>query len=143
MGYFKFNVDGAAKGKPGPAGIGGILRDENGKVWLRFSKSIGITESNEAEIYAIREAMLIFSASRWVPSIGLMIESDSKNAVGWVEHPSDTPWRLRKWIAHISLLKKNFADFKIAHVYREANGDADELAKGGIDRLVPLLAIYD
>lgn len=27
-GYFKFNVDGASRGKPGPARIGGVLRDE-------------------------------------------------------------------------------------------------------------------
>lgn len=38
---FKFNVDGAAKGKPGMAGIGGVLRDWNGMTSVVFSESIG------------------------------------------------------------------------------------------------------
>ena len=41
-GLMKFNVDGAARRKPGPAGIGGLLRDDTGKIWMEFSKSIGV-----------------------------------------------------------------------------------------------------
>ncbi|XVE68852.1 hypothetical protein DITRI_Ditri09bG0102900 [Diplodiscus trichospermus] len=37
----KFNVDGAAKGKPGPAGIGGVLRDYLGVEKASFSRSLG------------------------------------------------------------------------------------------------------
>ena len=121
----------------------GFIRDDNGKVWLRFSKSIGVTKSNEAEICTIREALLIFSASRWASSVGLIIESDSKNAVLWMEQPDETPWRLRKWTTHISLLKKNISDFKIVHVLREANGEADELTKGGVERQMLFIATYD
>ena len=31
-GVLKFNVDGAARGKPGPSGIGGVLRNSEGFV---------------------------------------------------------------------------------------------------------------
>lgn len=37
-GVLKFNVDGAAKGKPGLAGIGRALRDDKGVVMCMFSK---------------------------------------------------------------------------------------------------------
>ncbi|XVE77345.1 hypothetical protein DITRI_Ditri13aG0055200 [Diplodiscus trichospermus] len=37
FGALKFNVDGSARGKPGPAGIGGILRDHRGVAKVRFS----------------------------------------------------------------------------------------------------------
>ncbi|XVE48894.1 hypothetical protein DITRI_Ditri01bG0038300 [Diplodiscus trichospermus] len=40
----KFNVDGASKGKPGSAGIGGILRDHMGVEKIRFSKFIGVAD---------------------------------------------------------------------------------------------------
>ena len=56
-GYMKFNVDGSAKSKPGPAGIGGVLRDNLSVVKMIFSKSVGIEDSNMAELLAVREAM--------------------------------------------------------------------------------------
>lgn len=52
----KFNVDGEAKGKPGPAGWWGALRDYKGVILCTFSKNVGIRESNEAEVLAILEA---------------------------------------------------------------------------------------
>lgn len=44
----KFNVDGAAKGKSGPAGIGGVLCNGDGVFMLMFSKHVGCMESIEA-----------------------------------------------------------------------------------------------
>ena len=38
----KFNVDGSSRGKPGPSGIGGVLRDSCGKILCLFSFSVGI-----------------------------------------------------------------------------------------------------
>ena len=56
-GMLKLNVDGAVRGKSGPAGIGGVLRNDKGEVLLMFSKSVGIRDSNEAEVLAILEAL--------------------------------------------------------------------------------------
>ncbi|OMO98831.1 reverse transcriptase [Corchorus capsularis] len=139
VGFMKFNVDEAARGKPGPAGIGGLMRDDTGKVWMEFSKSIGVTESNEAEICAIREAILMFCASRWVTTHGLIIESDSRNAIKWIECPDEVPWRLRKWVSHIGNLLKNCSSYSFNHIFREASMEADKLAKEGVDRSVPFI----
>lgn len=57
LGVLKFNVDGATRGKPGPTAIGGILRNNNGEVLFRFSKNVGVCDSNEAEVLAILEAL--------------------------------------------------------------------------------------
>ena len=54
--YMKFNVDGSFKGKPRPAGIGGVLRDCSGAFKAVFSKAIGLADSNVAELLAVREA---------------------------------------------------------------------------------------
>ncbi|OMO61022.1 hypothetical protein CCACVL1_23774 [Corchorus capsularis] len=75
-------MDGSVQRKPGPGGIGGILRDHEGKTLLEFSKSVGRVDSNEAEFRAIREALLICSASSWALSYPVILESDSSNACG-------------------------------------------------------------
>ncbi|EOY08309.1 Uncharacterized protein TCM_022646 [Theobroma cacao] len=77
----KFNVDGAAKGCFGETGIGGVLRDYEGRIKLQFPKATGRGDSNLAELLAIKEAFLLFAASPWVNSYLLIIESDSSNAV--------------------------------------------------------------
>ena len=60
----KFNVDGSSKGKPGPAGIGGVLRDNSATIKIVFSKAVGVVESNAAELLAVREVLRIFVSSR-------------------------------------------------------------------------------
>ena len=73
VGTLKFNVDRAAKGKPGPIGIGGVLRNHDGLTLLSFSSYIAVIESNEAEILAIREAQRLYKVSFHHP---LIVESD-------------------------------------------------------------------
>lgn len=51
IGILKFNMDGAARGKPSPAGIGWMLHNDNGDILGMFSKGVGIKDSNEAEIF--------------------------------------------------------------------------------------------
>ncbi|XVF79203.1 hypothetical protein PTKIN_Ptkin14bG0201600 [Pterospermum kingtungense] len=64
-GWVKFNVDGSSIRKPGPAGIGGLLRDHLRKELMRFSKSIGVEDSNVAELLAIREGLILFLSLPW------------------------------------------------------------------------------
>ena len=52
----KFNVDGSSRVKLEPAGIGGVLRDFNGRVLCFFSFSMGILDSNEADVLASKKA---------------------------------------------------------------------------------------
>eukprot|EP00268_Persea_americana_P068029 TRINITY_DN9427_c0_g3_i1.p1 TRINITY_DN9427_c0_g3~~TRINITY_DN9427_c0_g3_i1.p1 ORF type:complete len:256 (+),score=22.30 TRINITY_DN9427_c0_g3_i1:1157-1924(+) len=79
IGMLKFNVDGAARGKPGPASIGGVLRNSRGEVLFMFSKSVGVCDSNKAEVLAILEALQYFS--RFFNGI-LVVESDSMWLLG-------------------------------------------------------------
>ena len=51
-GFLKFNVEGAAKGKPGPTEIGGVLCNSRGGVLFVFSKHVAVCNSNEAELLA-------------------------------------------------------------------------------------------
>lgn len=80
LGSFKFNVDRAAFGKPGPAGIGGVLHDNRGRMVLDFSEFVAIMESNEAELRPIRRALGIWSTLGNGP---LWVEGDSTNVISW------------------------------------------------------------
>ncbi|XVF18913.1 hypothetical protein REPUB_Repub11eG0064600 [Reevesia pubescens] len=71
-----------------------------------FSKSIEIADSNSAEYFAIKEAFTIFSASKWMSSHGLIVESDSINAVKWFNCHDLIPWKLKKFYPAIESLKR-------------------------------------
>lgn len=62
FGELKFNVDGAARGNLGPAGIGGVLRNSDGVVFDLFSKNGGSMQYTEAEVVVILEALHIFTS---------------------------------------------------------------------------------
>ncbi|XP_017979659.1 PREDICTED: uncharacterized protein LOC108662698 [Theobroma cacao] len=87
----KLNTDGAAKGKPGPAGIGGVIRDHHGFILGTFSENIGIENSNFAEFYAIREGTSFFFSSPRAATHSLVVESDSANAINWAPHHCKVP----------------------------------------------------
>lgn len=47
-GFIKLNFDGASKGNPGLAGMGGLFRDDHGKTkWINADNS-GFMNNNEA-----------------------------------------------------------------------------------------------
>lgn len=60
----KFNVDRVTKGNPRQAAIGEVLRDSEGSIKIMFSRSIWESNANTAEFVAIKEAFLIFGASK-------------------------------------------------------------------------------
>ncbi|OMP02587.1 hypothetical protein CCACVL1_02751 [Corchorus capsularis] len=93
----------------GEAGIGGVLRNHDGEVLISFSKYVGVVDSNEAEVLAVREAFLIFSASSWANLNPVVIESDSSNTVKWVQNPSFAPWRFRQIMMKIETLKQIYS----------------------------------
>ncbi|KAK3218345.1 hypothetical protein Dsin_012315 [Dipteronia sinensis] len=81
MDTLKFNVDGSARGSPGMAGIGGVMRDSRGKVVCLFSYFVGTTDSNSAEILAIKKEAELCHANPALRGRDISIVSDSKVAV--------------------------------------------------------------
>ncbi|KAK9283223.1 hypothetical protein L1049_011459 [Liquidambar formosana] len=119
-GTLKFNVDGLARGKPGPGGIGGVLRDEHGRILCVFSAPIGSVDSNFAELLAVREALRLFSASVWVSSSHLLIESNSSLVVSWINSRSRI-WKFNFAINEIYSLIDRLQVVEIRYEFREAN----------------------
>src|SRR3990167_546815 len=57
MNNIKIYTDGGARGNPGPASIGVVIKTENGKIVGQISESIGKSTNNEAEYQALIRAL--------------------------------------------------------------------------------------
>jgi acyl dehydratase/ribonuclease HI len=130
-GAYTANIDGAARGNPGPAAYGVIVRRPDGKKQESIGKYIGRTTNNVAEYYALIAA-LDYAAASGIRR--LRVYSDSQLIVNQikgiykVKHPDLRPLheRAKKQAAGLE-------SFTIQYVPREENREADEMANAALD----------
>lgn len=77
-GWMKLNTDGCAAGSPGLAGCGGVVRDSNGEWVSGFSRLIGTTNSFVAELWGLRDGLILCSN---LNIQSLIVELDAKSVV--------------------------------------------------------------
>ncbi|MGB2589675.1 MAG: reverse transcriptase-like protein [Candidatus Acidiferrum sp.] len=125
------NIDGAARGNPGPASYGVVVRDGSGELVAKLKKYIGRMTNNVAEYYGLIAA-LDYAESHGIRA--LRIESDSellvKQMQGQYKVKSDD---LRPLFERAKKMTQGFESFRIDHVYREQNREADALANEALD----------
>ena len=117
-------VDGGSHGSPGPSGIGVVIEHPTGEK-LRIAKPIGCQDNNVAEYVALLEAL---QHAVSVNARALHVYSDSEIVVRQMtgQYACRSPrlyslnWTCRKLARSL--------DFSIAHVRREDNLEANELA---------------
>jgi ribonuclease HI len=127
------NIDGGSRGNPGPAAYGVYIRDPKGEPVARLKKYIGRMTNNVAEYYGLIAA-LDYAEAQGIRA--LRIESDSELLVKQmkglykVRSPELAPLyeRARKMSAALD-------SFRIDHVYREQNREADALANQAMDEV--------
>ena len=128
---YRANIDGGSRGNPGPAAYGVIIRDGSGEVVAKLKKYIGRMTNNVAEYYGLIAA-LDYAESHNVKTI--RIESDSELLVkqmrGQYKVKSED---LRPLFERALKTSKAFETFRIEHVYREQNREADALANEALD----------
>jgi ribonuclease HI len=128
---YRANIDGGSRGNPGPAAYGVVIRDGRGEVVAKLKKYIGRMTNNVAEYYGLIAA-LDFAESHGVRAI--RIESDSELLVkqmrGQYKVKSED---LRPLFERAQKMSKAFDSFRIEHVYREQNREADALANEALD----------
>ncbi len=124
-------TDGAARGNPGPAGAGIIIRDADGII-AQKSFYLGHTTNNVAEysalILGLREAQQL-----GVRTVFLYTDSEllAKQIAG-VYRVKDK--KLKVLYDEIKRLLPAFLHYRITHIPRVDNRDADRLANEAIDR---------
>ena len=126
-------TDGAARGNPGPAGIGAILKSPSGEVLYTGSEFLGHTTNNVAEY----KAVLLGLAGALAQGIHRVeVRADSELLIKQLkgEYRVKSPG-LRPLFDEARRLISRFTSVKLTHIRRELNGEADRLANQGIDRV--------
>jgi ribonuclease HI len=128
---YRANIDGGSRGNPGPASYGVVIRDPRGQVVAKLKKYIGRSTNNVAEYYGLIAA-LDYAQQHGIRA--LRVESDSELLVRQIrgQYKVKSP-ELRPLFERASKMAQTFSSFKIDHVYREQNAEADALANEALD----------
>jgi ribonuclease HI len=124
-------TDGAARGNPGPAGLGVVLEDDQGMRLWGGHRYIGTATNNQAEYMALIGGLE--EASRWKPD-RLEVYMDSQLVVEQLAGRYRVKnGDLRPLHARALQLLGGFREAAVQHVPREKNRGADALANRAID----------
>jgi ribonuclease HI len=130
---WRVNIDGGSRGNPGPASYGVVIRDPGGEIVARLKKYIGRTTNNVAEYYGLIAA-LDYAQSSGIR--GLRIESDSELLVKQMRGQYKVKSAdLKPLFERAKKMSQTFTAFRIDHVYREQNKEADALANEAMDEV--------
>ena len=125
------NVDGGARGNPGPAAIGVVLRNGDGSVLEEVGESIGKATNNVAEYRALLRGIELAAAhgARELELVG-----DSELVVRQVEGRYKVKNAdLKPLHARAKEMLSEFDNWEIRHVKRAQNADADRLVNEALD----------
>jgi ribonuclease HI len=123
--------DGAARGNPGPAGIGVQIITPDGAVVAEIARGIGEATNNVAEYTAAIEGLTL---AQELGARTVTVRSDSQLLVNQLtgRYRVKTP-HLQPLHRRVRSLVASFDRVFFEHVGRELNGEADRLANEGVD----------
>ncbi len=129
--YLVAHSDGGARGNPGPAGYGVVIKDEAGHKVAALSEYLGHQTNNFAEyqglIAALEYALQHGKALKVISDSELLVRQIK--GIYKVKNPTlqDLHARAKELIAHLDW-------FSIGHALREHNQEADRLANEAMDK---------
>ena len=130
-GRFSAAIDGGSRGNPGPAAWGVAVLDDHGTCIEEHSGRLGRATNNVAEYHALLEALELAKARR---ADDVLIQADAELIVRQIEgayrvrHPDLKPLHARA----LALIR-GFDQFRIRHVPRAQNKEADRLVNLALD----------
>jgi ribonuclease HI len=125
------NVDGGARGNPGPAAVGVVLRDGNDEVLEERGETIGRATNNVAEYRALLLGIEMAAAHG---ASELELIGDSELVVRQVEGKYKVKdATMRELHSEVKRALQPFENWSIRHVRRERNADADRLVNEALD----------
>jgi ribonuclease HI len=132
---YRINIDGAARGNPGPAAVGLVIADSSGKTVHEFGQCIGHATNNVAEYHALLHAL---DQALELGAESIQVRSDSEllvrqmNGLYRVKHEQLLPLFLAA-----REKCRNFASVEFIHLPRSQNRRADQLANMALDAPAP------
>lgn len=124
-------ADGAARGNPGPAGIGVVIEDGRGRVLKEVSQFVGQKTNNQAEYMAVIQGL---EEAAEYQADAVLIRLDSTLVVRQLkgEYNIESPL-LKPLMSQVQELLARYRVAGIEHIEREYNRAADRLANRAID----------
>ena len=125
------NIDGGSRGNPGPAAYGVVIRDGRGEIVARLKKYIGHNTNNVAEYFGLIAA-LDYAQTHGVRA--MRVESDSELMVKQMRGQYKVKSAdLKPLFERAKKMSQTLESFRIDHVYREQNREADALVNQALD----------
>jgi len=130
--YLVAHSDGGARGNPGPAGYGVVIKDESGRNVASLSEYLGHQTNNFAEYQGLIAA-LEYALAHGPKALKLISDSEllvrQIQGVYKVKNPTlkDLHARAKELLAKLDW-------FSIGHALRENNQEADRLANEAMDK---------
>ena len=125
------NVDGGARGNPGPAAIGVVIRDAGGEVLEEVGERIGEATNNVAEYRALLRGIELAQSHG---ATRLELIGDSELVVRQVEGRYKVKNAGMKALhEQVKRGLREVDSWSIRHVRREQNADADRLVNEALD----------
>jgi ribonuclease HI len=125
------NVDGGARGNPGPAAIGAVLRNGDGRVLAEVGERIGEATNNVAEYKALLRGIELASGHG---AEELELVGDSELIVRQVEGRYKVKNAgMKELHEEVKRALGGFDSWSIRHVRRAENADADRLVNEALD----------
>ncbi len=124
------HTDGAARGNPGPAGIGVVARTKQGAVLFEHAEYIGEATNNVAEYTAFIQGLRM-ARDKGIDTVRMASDSEllvrQLHGLYKVRHPN-----LKGLYDQAVALMGQFEHVEVYHVPREKNAEADALANRAI-----------
>jgi len=133
--------DGGSRGNPGPAGIGVVIRAEDGQELVTLGRPIGVATNNVAEYHAL---ILALKKALELGAAKIIVRGDSELVIKQmrgeyrVKHPA-----LRPLYDEAKNLYHRFREAKFEHNLRHKNALADKLANLAMDRKAEITEVDD
>ncbi|MFC7244526.1 bifunctional RNase H/acid phosphatase [Catellatospora aurea] len=125
-------ADGGARGNPGPAGYGAVVRDPaSGEVLAERAAALGVTTNNVAEyrgLIAGLQAAAELGASQVEARMDSKLVVEQMSGRWQIKHPG-----LRPLAAEVATLVRKFDQVTYTWIPRERNRAADALANAAMD----------
>ena len=134
MQYNKLTIltDGGARGNPGPAGIGAVILDGQGKVIEKISKYIGEATNNQAEYKALIAGL---TKARELGARELEVFLDSELVVKQLNREYRVKDKdLAPLFVQVYNISLGFKKIVFKHIRREKNELADKLVNLALDK---------
>jgi len=130
-GSYDLYVDGGSRGNPGPSGAGAVIKAADGTIVKRLKKHLGTGTNNRAEYMAL---IMALTAARKLGAKSVHVYADSELVVRQISgrYRVKSPL-LQPLYREAKGLLLSFAGFKISHIPRALNSEADGLANEAMD----------